>query len=227
IERLSKYPVYPTHNVGIYNVNIKKLITPQLTINLNRANARANIRKDMTTDELFDVSFDLAANRPDITRQILGLTQTGGSIQFTSYDEDIRVHNPPQFVNLPIIANDPLGQSLESASFLIGGGYPFAAAYRVATSPTTAILILANGIHRVYGMGKAGYDNVPLAVCDFNQMEIPDPFVDMPKQILFGPNPPMLVDFLNQDVAMPLEYYTQLKTLRLSWNAENYTTVLK
>ena len=62
-------------------------------------------------------------------------------------------------------------------------------------------------------MGKAEYETILLAVCDLNSMEIQDPFVDMPKQIIFGSNPPMLVDFLNQDVVIPLEYYTQLKTL--------------
>jgi hypothetical protein len=227
LDRLKKYPPYSTHNFGIYDVNISKLITPQISINVSRADRRADIKRGMSMDELFDVSFNMSPNPPEIVRQVLGMNQQAGSIQFTSYDEDIRVHFPPQFVNLPVNVDDPLGPSLESASFLIGGGHPFAAAYKVEVNQNTSRLILVNGIHRVYKMASTGYQRVSLAICDLTAMELPSPFVDLPKEILLGTNPCMLIDFLNNDIAIPLEYYTQLKTLRLSWNAENYTTVLK
>src|SRR5437899_2558282 len=221
VERLKKYPPYDTQNFGIYDVNISKLITPQISINLNRADKRSDVKQGMSMDELFDISFNMSPNPPEIVRQVLGMNQQGGSIQFTSYNEDIRVHSPPHFVNLPVNADDPLGSSLESASFLIGGGLPFAVAYRVEINQNTSKLILTNGIHRVYKIASAGYQRTPLAVCDLTAMELPNPFVDFPKEVLLGATPPLLVDFLNQDVVIPLEYYTQLKTLRLSWNTEN------
>ncbi|MBI1828179.1 MAG: hypothetical protein HY222_08755 [Thaumarchaeota archaeon] len=228
VDRLKKYPPYNTQNFGIYDVNISKLITPQISINLNRADKSADIKKEMSMDDLFDVSFNMSPNRPEIVRQVLGMNPMGGgAIQFTSYDEDIRIHSPPHFVNLPVNVDDPLGPSLESVSVLIGGGYPFASAYRVEINEFTSKLVLANGIHRVYKTASAGYQRMPLAVCDLTAMEFPNPFVDFPKEILLGATPPLLVDFLNPNVTIPLEYYTQLKTLRLSWNAENYTTVLK
>ena len=226
-EKLKKYPPYDTYSFGIYDVKISKLITPQLTINLNRAEKRAKIKENMSIDDLFDLMFDMSQNRPDIIRQVLGMTDKSGLIQFTSYDEDVRIHSPPQYVDLPVNTKDPAGQNLESTSFLLGGGYPFANAYKINAGPNITKLILSNGIHRVYKIALAGYDRVPLPVIDLTAKELPNPFVDFNHDILFGKSPPLLMDFLNKDVVIPLEYFTQLKTLRFSWNIESYTTVLK
>lgn len=64
---------------------------------------------------------------------------------------------------------------------------------------------------------------------DLVPLELPDQFIDLPKDILLNPiqNPPLITDFLNNDVVIPLDYYRVLKTIRLNWNFEQYTTVLK
>lgn len=225
--RLKKYPPYDIYPFGIYDVKISKLITPQLTVNLNRAEKRTKLKENMSMDDLFDLMFDVSQNKPEIIRQVLGLTDKSGLIQFTSYDEDIRVHIPPHYVDLPVNTQDSDSLNLETTSFLVGGGYSFANAYKINVGHNNTKLILSNGIHRVYRLAIAGYERVPLPVIDITPKELPNPFVDFKHDTLMGKSPPLLIDFLNKNVIIPLEYFTQLKTLRFSWNIESYTTVLK
>ncbi len=229
LKQAQNYSPYDSHVTNIYNVRISKLITPQISITAARAEKRALIKPRMTTQELFNMSFKSGGQMESITRQILGLSKGGGAILFTSYNEDIRLHHPPTYHKIPIEEKDSESPSLENVCFAIGGGLPFAVAYRVQIAPNTSRLILGNGIHRVYKLAKEGYEWCPLLVCDLIPLEISEPFVDLPKSILLDPNsnPPLITDFLNKDVVISLNYFTQLKSIRLNWNTEQYVTVLK
>jgi hypothetical protein len=229
LARVQKYPPYDSHTTGIYNVNISKLVTPQIIINLDRAERRTNTIDNLTEDQLFDLSFNTGSQPQEIVRQILAMAPNAGAVVYTSYDEDIRLHHPPYYRPIKIVENDPESPSFESICLPIGGGAPFAAAYRIPISQSVSRLVLGNGIHRVYRLAAAGYQTMPLVVTDLVPMEISDPFVDLPKSILLDPtsNAPLMIDFLNQNVTIPLEYYTTLKTIRVNWNFEQYVTVLK
>jgi len=63
LERVKLYPPHDSHATEIYNVKISKLVTPQLTINLERADKRASLKHGMTNDELFDLAFEPAQNQ--------------------------------------------------------------------------------------------------------------------------------------------------------------------
>jgi hypothetical protein len=230
LNRIRLYAPYDSHPTNIYNVRIGKLVTPQLVINPLRAEKRSNITKDrMSPNELFDLSFESAGHPEIITRQTLGMAPNGGALLFTSYDEDIRLHHPPQYRQIPINKNDPQSPSFESVCMPVGGGMPFASALKVQIAPGTFRLILNNGIHRLYKLAEAGYEWCPLVVSELVPLEFPDPFVDIPRQIILDPNsnPPLITDFLNADVVIPLKYFMLLKTIRLNWNFEQYVTVLK
>lgn len=229
LRRVRLYSPYDSHATNIYNVRISKLVVPQITINASRAERRAKIRQGMNMTELFDLAFESAGEPASITRQILGMGSDGESLLFTSYDEDIRLHHPSLYRKIPLNENDVHSHSLESVCLPIGGGLPFAAAYIIQIAPGTSRLILANGIHRVYRLAKAGYEWCPLLVCDFTPLELPEPFIDLPRDILLNPNsnPALITDFLNDEVVVPLNYYTLLKAIRLNWNFEEYFTVLK
>jgi hypothetical protein len=229
LNRIKLYSTYDSHPTYIYNVRISKLVTPQLIINLPRAQRRSNIKKDMTPDELFDLSFESTGISETITRQTLAMGPTSGAILFNSYDEDMRFYNPPQYRKIPINEKDPDSPTFQSVCIPVGGGYPFASAYRVQIGEGITRLILNNGIHRVYKLAEAGHEWCPLVVSDLAPMEVPDPFVGTPKHILLDPNsnPPLITDFLNKEVVIPLKYYRVLKTVRFNWNFEQYETVLK
>jgi len=109
------------------------------------------------------------------------------------------------------------------------GGLPFASAFRVQLGQGSNRLILNNGIHRVYALAGAGYEWCPLLVCDLIPMELPDPFVELPRDMLLNQsaNPPLITYFLDNEVVIPLDYYSILKTVRFNWNIEQYVTVLK
>jgi hypothetical protein len=78
-------------------------------------------------------------------------------------------------------------------------------------------------------LAKAGFPTVPVAVCDVQPLELPDPLLDLPKQLLLDPeaNPPVITDFLNDAAVLELEYFRVLRTVRLNWGFEQYATVLR
>jgi hypothetical protein len=231
LKRVKLYPPYDTHQTGIFNVNVSKLVTPQISITESRAEERANVKPGMTLDDQLSIMFESKGEGEPINRQILGIAANGGALIFTSYNEDIRLHNPPQFRPIQINEKDTDSPSLESVCHPVGGGLPFAAAYRVSFGGPSrpSRLILSNGIHRVYSFAKAGYQRCPLAVCDLSPIEIPEQFVDLPREILLNPsqNPPLITDFLNERLVIKLNMHTLLKTIRLNWSVEQYVTVLK
>ena len=229
LDRARSYPPFDSHTTTIQAVRISKLVTPQITINLARAEQRATVSSPMSDSELFPVMFESAGQPEPITRQTLGMGQTNGALLFTSYDEDIRIHHPPKSRTLPINEKDLKSPSFENVCFPIGGGFPLASAWKVSVGPGLTRVILTNGIHRVYRLAKAGFEWCPLVVTDMQQMEFPDPFVELPKDMLLNStnNPPLITDFLREDVVIPLEYFTLLKTIRLNWSFEQYVTVLK
>ena len=228
LNRIRAYPPFDSHQIDILAVNVAKLVTPQITINQNRAQTRATLQPGMTMDQLFDVAFNPASVPPVITRQILGLAQSGGALMYTSDDEDVRLHHPPQHRQVVTNLNDPQSLSLESACFSIGGGLQFAHAYAIRMDDGNTRLILANGIHRMYAIARAGYASTPLAICNFSGPELPDPFVNLPKGMLLEPgaDPPLITDFMNQSIVMTIDYFRTLRTVRFNWNFEAYPTVV-
>ncbi|MCW4030620.1 MAG: hypothetical protein NWE92_13365 [Candidatus Bathyarchaeota archaeon] len=228
LSRVKKYNTYP-EKTSIYNVRISKLVSPQLIINLSRANRWTNIKKNIKPDELYELMFQPPIDSNSITCQILGTGSSNGAMLFTSHDEDTRIYHPPQNRNIPFNANDPQSRNFQSVCLLIGGGLPFASAYRVQLGENITRIILNNGIHRVYKLAEKGVEWCPLIVSDISPYEIPETFVGTPRTILLNPklNPALITDFLNKDITIPLKYHRVLKTIRLNWNFEQYETVLK
>lgn len=229
LDRIRLYQPFDSHPTSICTVRMSKLITPQIVINKSRAEKRAVVKQKMTTSELFDVAFDSGGHPEAITRQTLGMFPNGGALLFTSYDEDIRLHHPPQYRQIPINEKDQRSPSFESVCVPVGGGLPFASVFRVQIATGITRLILNNGMHRLYRLAEAGYEWCPLVVSDLVPLEFTDPFVDLPRPMLLdlNSNPPLITDFLNEDLVIPLNYFTLLKTIRLNWNFEHYVTVLR
>jgi hypothetical protein len=229
LARVKQYPTYNSHPTSIYYVKISKLVTPQMSINLEHARMRLNITKDFTADELFDVMFDSTSSSVNITRQTLALSSSSGAMLFTSYDEDMRFYHPPSYRKIPLNEKDPNSPLVDSVCLEFGSGYPFASAYRFQIGDGKTRLILNNGIHRVFKLVENGYEWCPLLVTDLAPADLPDSLVDLSKSMLLNPksNPPLISDFLNKDVTIPLSCFRVLKTVRLNWNFEQYETVLK
>jgi hypothetical protein len=229
LQRARTYAPLDTHTTDVYSVKISKLTTPQIVINLGRAERRADIKLGMSPLDLFELAFEPRGQPEDIVRQILGMAQTNGSILFTSYDEDIRLHHPPVYRKIPINEKDDRSLAFESVCLPVGGGYPFAFAYRIECAPGQSRLILMNGIHRMYRLGGAGYERCPLLITDLIPLELPQQVVDLPTDFLLDPasNPPLITDFLKDKLVIHLDYHAVLRTIRLNWNFEQYGTVLK
>ena len=229
VRRLKSYSPFDSHPTAVRVVRVAKLVTPQLMVNMARLERRASLKRDLTDQELFGVSFEAGRNPEPVVRQTLGMAPNGGSLMFTSYDEDIRLHQPPMFRKLSISEKDRRSTELESICFPVGGGTPFAYAFKVELLPGVQRLILANGIHRAAAAALAGVEWLPLAVCDLTAMELPDQFVDTPKPMLLDPgfNAPTIADFTREGVVINLDYYRQLRTVRFNWNFENYAVGLR
>jgi hypothetical protein len=229
LERVRRYPPYDSHPTQVCNVKLSKLVTPQIAVNAMRAETRAVVKKGMSAAELFKALTEPAGPQAPITRQAIGIVDNGGALQFTSYDEDIRLYHPPQYRSLRANELDSQSPSYENVCFAVGGGFPFAAVYRVPVKTGFSRLVAGNGIHRLYSLAAAGYEWCPIVVTDISTMEFPAQLADLPQQFLLNPasNPPLVVDFANDRFTIELMYYPVLKTVRFNWNFEQYATVLR
>ncbi|MCI4372893.1 MAG: hypothetical protein L3K02_04550, partial [Thermoplasmata archaeon] len=224
IRQASNYPPFDSHPISAFVVPIEKLVTPQLTVNLERIRRRGTVSDDASTADLVRYMFHSSAGPPEISRQVLGFAPNGGALLITKYDEDVRLHQPPMLRSQPINDQDPAALNLETICFPVGGGTPFPYAMRVPVAPGITRLVLANGIHRTAAAALAGVRKIPLLVCDFQPLEFPDPFVETPRPMLLDPtsNAPTITDFANPSVAIELQYFQQLRTVRFNWNFESY-----
>jgi hypothetical protein len=227
--QLRNYPPFDSHKTEIAQVRVSKLLTPQLTVTVPRLRQRAPISRSTSLDELVKVMFEVGKSPQPVFRQTLGLAQNGGALLYTSYDEDVRLHHPPFFRQLSINEADPASPSHEAICIPVGGGLPFAYAFKVQSGPGVQRLVLANGIHRLTAAALAGLNTIPLILTEFTPLEVPDPFVETPKQLLLDPNvrPPMIGDFADPNLTMRLKFFRMLKTVRFNWNFENYVVPVR
>jgi hypothetical protein len=229
LSRISTYSAFSTHPTNIQYVRITKLVTPQLIINLQRANRWTNIRKNMKPDELYNLLFQPPQSSENLTCQTLNMGNANGSLLFTSYNEDMRLYHPPQHRTVPLNENDPQSINFKSICLLIGGGLPFASAYRLQIADGISRIILTNGIHRIYKLAESGAEWCPLIISDINSSELPESFIGTPKTMLINQksNPALITDFLRKNAVIPIKYRQVLKTVRLNWNYEQYEIALK
>lgn len=229
LARLRNYAPFDSHPPAICWVPVSKIVTPQLVVSVPRLARRARLSGQSTSEELFELMFKSGPNPEPVYRQTLGIAPNGGAILYTSSDEDVRLHQPPLIRKLAINEQDSESPNLEAICFPVGGGLPFAYAFRVQLLPGVSRLILANGIHRAVAAAQAGIARVPLALCDMSPIEVPDPFVETPRGLLLDPGtvPPMISDFADSRRVMPLSVFRPLRTVRFNWNLENYSVSVR
>lgn len=228
LKQIKLYSPHDVHQTGIYNIRLNKLVTPQLLINQKRAEQRADAKAGMSSSQLFDVVVSRPPHDELVTKQILGMTPDNGAFLFTTNDEDVRPHTP---IIRRVLLNekDQHGPEYDSLSFPIGGSFPpFANAYRIKIDGINSRVIINNGVHRLFSLLSKGNAWCPVIVTDIDPNELPDPFVNFNREALVNPqsNPPMLADFLNKDVVIPLEYYPVKNTMKINYTIERYPTVV-
>lgn len=229
VERSRLYPPFDSHHPEIVAVRIAKIVTPQLTVNLPRARRRVKVAGTATDADLFRVAFSPSGTPEPINRQVLGMAPNqGGATIFTSYDEDVRPHNPV-YRDLMLEERDETSQLLPSFCIPVGGGIPFISGHRIPIAPGVERIVITNGIHRAFSLAQAGCEWLPLALCTVAPLELPPQLVELPNQLIANPglNPPLVTDYLNDAVAMRLDYHAVLKVVRINWAVEQYVTVLR
>ena len=227
LKLMKLYSPHDSHATGLYNVRLSKLVTPQLLVNQKRAEERANVRSGMSSAELFDVVASSPNLTEPMTKQILGMTQDNGAFLFTTMDEDVRNHMPV-YRRVALNDKDKNSPEFDSLSFPIGGRYPpFANVYRIRIDSVNTRLIINNGVHRLFSLASKGNIWCPLVVTDMSPQEIPDPFVNFNREFLVNPqsNPPLLMDFLNKHVTIPLDYFPCKNTIKVNYTVERYPTI--
>jgi hypothetical protein len=226
--RILLYPSFE-YRTNIFYVRISKIVTPQVVINLPRAQQWSKIKKGMSAEELCDLMLGVQGYSDGINQQTLAVRSNGGSMLFTSFNEDMRFHHLPIYQKFALNEKDPSGAMVDGVCFKIGGGVSFASAYRVQIGVGKTRIIVTNGIHRIFKLAEQGYEWCPLAVTDIAPSELPESLVQISKTTLLNPdsNPPIISDFLKKDITIPLGFFRLLTTIRLNWSFEQYDTILK
>jgi hypothetical protein len=228
LERLRTYPDIELRNTQFYNVPLRKLITPQLTVTDSRVEAHVR-RISPTASEAEKIEFVSGRGpRGDLFDHQMLAVPLGGANQFTTEHEDVRIYLPPRLVTIPVNDRDPDGGSVQALAFPVAEGLPVIHAYKFRIEGGGERLVLANGVHRVVGAIRSGIDFLPIPVCDVELGDLPEPFVELSLAWATNPtqNPPLAADFLDNSIAMHLGFYPGRKAIRLNWNVEQ-TLVLE
>jgi hypothetical protein len=101
MSQIGLYQPFDTHKGSLCYVRTTKLVTPQIEINTSRADQRVeDLNPNISEKDLISLMLGLKGKFNPINRQALGFASNGGSIIYTSYDEDIRIYHPPQYRSL-------------------------------------------------------------------------------------------------------------------------------
>ena len=222
IRRVRRYPPYDTLKSELKAVRISRLVTPQLSVNLQRGIQLVPTAGAMTERQKFDIAF-LPKRKPlkiDRTREPLGPWST--SEHFSIEDADVRVHLPPQMRALPLSLEDPQSDEAEALCFFVGRGTPFVAVHAIPTSTTTTRFVITNGIHRTYRWALRGEEWVPAVFVQGAGGPPTGQVADTTWGVLANPTThmPLLGDFLRDDIAMRLTYRREVNRMTLKWEYE-------
>jgi hypothetical protein len=228
LARTRLYPPFDSHPPQLVAVRLSKVVTPQLTVSLPRADRRTRVAAGSSDRDLLEVSTSPSAMAEPVHHQVLAQLPNQGAVIFTSYDEDVRPH-VPVFRSLELEPRDNASRVLPTFCIPVGGGIPFVSGQRVSILPGKDRIVITNGIHRAFSIARAGCEWIPMVLCSVSGVEMPPQVVELPNQLILNPgaNPPVLTDFLNDSVAMRLEYYPVLKVVRVNWATEQLATVLR
>jgi hypothetical protein len=229
-ERMLCYPDFELRNVQFYNVPLRKLITPQLTVTDSRVDAHtARISRNSNEEQKLEFVSGRGPREGLVDHQVLAAGPGGRSDLFTTQHDDVRMHFPPRLISVPMNDLDPEGGRVTALAFPIGEGFPIVHAYKFKMHDQRERLILANGVHRVVAAIRSEVDSLPIAVCDAEPGDLPEPFVDLSINFATNPqaDPPLAGDFLDSRIAMHLGFFPGKKAMRFNWSVEQATVLDK
>jgi hypothetical protein len=198
-------------------VKIDTLVAPQRQVNMDYVEA---LEASMVSTELSNV-VELCLKAGPISPKIKRLQTAANQITFSSSSNDLR------FLGGFAKAVGP-----DDLDVAYGGGRPVAAVAMLVGYGAAPInvwsaagrLILNNGFHRVVALRRRGVEHIPVVVQHAANAEIdfPSQILGLSREYLLGHRRPVLVrDFFDDALTVELRLKEHMKTVRLSWVAED------
>jgi hypothetical protein len=225
---MSRFWPFDNRSGQVMDVPLGKLVTPQLSVTIERIERQPKISKSASDYELFQYLSQAPKLSFPVDHEIIAMAGNGGSFLFTSENEDIRPL-PSTVRRLRLVEGDDASPALETLCIPVGGGMPHAYGVRVPIQEGQSRIIVLNGIHRIANLAKLGLRTIPLPICDVEVGDLPPQLADLPTAFLvnFGTNVPLISDFWREGFAGAVEYFRQIRGIRVNWNSEVYPISLK
>ncbi len=206
-------------NHAIAMVELGKLVFPQRTINDEYAGQL--LRKYPASPDLDDL-LKICVSPQAETTPIQHLELAPNTHVFSSPNTDLRFIGA--FLKESIGAEDaPLvvtgGLPAVAVVGFVGYGTPVINAYLVGSR-----LILGNGHHRVYVLGKLGITTIPVLVVRVSNplAEMPPAIGGTPRELCLVPRPPLAKDFQDEDLSVTLQVKQRIRQLTIAMNTNQY-----
>ena len=231
ILRSFRYYLPPTFDLAF--VPIRKLVTPQMSISREHARSVLKGTEGPISD---DENASLCLGSPLPSHQIeaayLGSPKTPSFqnsfsfvYQFSSDDPNLRFIpmqqlKPVRDMNLAT-EDAPFSYDAKAIPVAVGLALPIVHILKVpkgsdpATRMTTHRLIIANGIHRIFRLAELGNTHVAALVQTMSYDDIPNPFIDGPKDKLFLPKPLTISTLADDHISRAFKWKKSRRVIKL------------
>jgi hypothetical protein len=203
--------------VSIKTVELAKLVVFQRTVNLTYAGQlQSALGPNATADDVFHFALPTDGRYdPPVNVGLVGGGPNSVTYAFVSPSNDLRALQPLVLDPTAVPGLDVNGRVQGLAGVAVGYGANYLSAMRVGPR-----LILKNGTHRAFALLAAGHTHAPMLIEEIPDGEerehLPPDVLADPDAYLVAPRPPLLSDYLNDDLRVIALVPRTLRTIRVT-----------
>lgn len=146
--------------------------------------------------------------------------------QFSSESQNIRFIPPMPLRPMQDLDNSMGGNGsgewmVKAVPISVGPGLPFVHVLKVpmfidpASHESVNRLIISNGFHRIFRLAELGNTHVAALVQRMDARELPERFIEAPRESLFMPNALTVTDLLDKEISRSLAWKKSKRVIRL------------
>ena len=235
IEKLvSAYRAYLPAIYEVGMVPLSKLVSPQRHVDLDYARVSFDgIDRTLTDDEVANYCIGTPVRDAKIDASFLGYPsgrpgEFSYLYQFSSEDQNVR-YIPPMplkpFQDLDI-ANDRGTEryDVKAITVLVGPGMPFIHVLKVAVGVDGPggrpiyRFVISNGVHRLFRLAELGNTHAAALIQPVEMRDIPDPFIDVKRESLFGADALRITEMANSQFGRVFKWKKSKRVIKLQVN---------
>jgi hypothetical protein len=229
--RSYRYYLPPVFDIAL--VPIQKLVTPQASVSLEQVGSiLSGAAGPISDDENASLCLGPPRSSHEIEAAYLGSPRTppyqnGFSYlyQFSSEDRNMRfipimTLKPVRDMDLATEGSE-FPMDVKAIPIAVGSGLPIVHILKVpravdpAAGRNASRLIISNGIHRIFRLSELGNTHVAAMVQTMRYEDLPNPFIDAPRDQLFVPKPLTISTLRDRNISRVFEWKKSKRVIKL------------